>query len=86
MWVLNVKRIGPERQRIELYWMNDGYRGGAYEATATSIAPLYRKLAGPLFAAVFGGLATLMSAALWLLIGFLLRRLRQIHDSSAVGP
>jgi hypothetical protein len=86
MWVLNVERIEPQRQRIELYWMNDGYSGGAYEATATSITPLYRKLAGPLFAAVFGGLAALMSAALWLIIGFLIRRLRQIHDSSAVGP
>src|ERR1043166_4618355 len=38
-WVLRVRPMTPERQRIELFWMNDGYRGLVYEATRTTISP-----------------------------------------------
>lgn len=70
-WVLRVRRRTPTEQRIDLVWMNDGYAGGVYEATATTIRPLYRKFTGPGFAFLFGGVALVLNAALWtvLLVG-----------------
>ncbi len=64
-WVLRVRRLTPQRQHIELYWMADGYSGGAYEATASSFLPRYRKITGPGFAFVFGGIAFLVNLAMW---------------------
>jgi hypothetical protein len=64
-WVLNVKTLSPDRQRIELYLWGDGYWGGVYEATATTVAPQYRKATGPGFAFIFGPLALLMNMAFW---------------------
>ena len=64
-WVLRVRRLTPQRQHIELYWMNDGYSGGAYEATASSFFPRYRKMTGPGFAFVFGGIAFLLNLLIW---------------------
>ena len=64
-WVLQVKRSAPNRQRIELYLIGDGYWGGGYEATGSTITPLYRKLTGPGFAFIFGGLAVATNLGLW---------------------
>ena len=64
-WVIHVDRMSATNQRIELYLFGDGYWGGAYDATASSITPLYRKITGPGFAFIVGGLATLMNLALW---------------------
>jgi hypothetical protein len=64
-WVLRVHRVAPRRQHIELYWMSDGYSGGGYEATASSISPRYRKLTGPGFAFIFGGITLVMNLVLW---------------------
>jgi hypothetical protein len=55
--------------------VNDGYFGSVYEATATTIRPMYRKITGPGFAFVFGGLALLMNTALWIAIALLVRYL-----------
>lgn len=85
-WKLDVERITPGHQRIELYWLNDGYSGGAYDATATSITPLYWKITGPGYAFIFGGPAMLMTAALWLMVALLIYLLRQIQGSSPLGP
>jgi hypothetical protein len=67
-WVLRVRRLAPQRQHIELYWMNDGYSGGAYEATASSFLPRYRKMTGPGFAFVFGGIASLINLVMWTVV------------------
>jgi hypothetical protein len=66
-WVLHVDRIRADRQRIELYWMEDGYDGGVYEATPTTIRPLYRKFTGPGFALIAAQRAFLLAAAIWIL-------------------
>jgi hypothetical protein len=82
-WVLSVRRTAPGYQRIELYWLTEGYSGGAYDATATSITPRYLKLASRVFPAIVVGVAFLMTAALWLIVALLFR---QFQGSSAVGP
>ena len=64
-WVLRVTARSSERQRIELFLMGDGCWGGVYEATATSITPLYRKVAGPIYAMVFGPVALGLNMVLW---------------------
>lgn len=64
-WMLEVKPLSAERQRIELYWMADGYRGGIYEATATTVTPLFRKVTGPGYAFVLGPVALALNGALW---------------------
>lgn len=77
IWVLRVRPISRERQRIELFWMNDGYVGGAYEATQTSISPLHRKMTGPGFAFIFGGVALLINTAMWSAVLFAFRWYRE---------
>jgi hypothetical protein len=67
-WVLNVRRLSPGHQRIELYLMGDGFAGGVYEATATSVTLLYRKITGPGYTFIVGLLALLMNAAVWGLV------------------
>lgn len=69
-WVLRVQRLGPARQRIELVWMNDGFVGGVYEARPRSIKPLHRKITGPGFAFVFGGIALATNVAIWSILLF----------------
>jgi hypothetical protein len=64
-WVLRVASISSDRQRIELFLLGDGYWGGVYEATATSITPLYRRITGPGYALVFGPLALGLNVMLW---------------------
>jgi hypothetical protein len=63
--VLRVKRLAADRQQLELYRMDDGYYGGTYEATATAVKPLHRKITGPGFAFLAGGIAILLNAAVW---------------------
>ena len=65
-WVLKVECIDDSRQRIELRSQGDGFRGGVYEATATTARPLYRKLTGPGFAWVAEVLALLINSLLWI--------------------
>ena len=67
-WVLNVTSVSANRQNVELFLMGDGYWGGAYEATATTITPLYRKVAGPSFAIVFGSVALMMNVSAWAVV------------------
>ncbi|HEV8700258.1 MAG TPA: hypothetical protein VGV60_03190 [Candidatus Polarisedimenticolia bacterium] len=67
-WVLNVQALGVDRQRIELYLLGDGYWGGIYEATATTVTPLFRKVTGPGFAFIFGSLALLMNSVAWAIV------------------
>jgi hypothetical protein len=63
-WVLRVERLAPDRQRIELFLMGDGYFGGAYDATQHAVTPHYRKLTGPGFAFIAIGLEPQYHAAL----------------------
>ena len=53
-WVLRVKQISPDRQKLELFLSGDGFQGGVYEATANTATAQYRKVTGPGFAFVFG--------------------------------
>lgn len=72
-WVLRVRQLTPQRQHIELFWMNDGFSGGVYEATASSFLPRYRKMTGPGFAFVFGGIAYLINVVMWAVIALAIR-------------
>lgn len=72
-WKLRVKPLTPQRQRIELFRIHDGYRGGAYDATTTSVTPRYRKFTGPGFALVAGEVAFVVNAAAWLLAFLIVR-------------
>lgn len=72
-WRLRVRHLAPERQHIELFWIHDGYSGGAYEATRTSVSPRYRKHTGPGFAFVAAGIALLINAVMWTIV-FLVTR------------
>lgn len=85
IWVLKVRPIAPGRQKIELYSMNDGYRGGAYEATRTTMRPLYYKITGPGFAFVFGGIALLFDVVVWWAVLVGIRAMRQSRARKASG-
>lgn len=63
-WVLRVKPLSSERQRIELFQPDDGCWGGVYEATPKTITPQYRKITGPGFL-VIGPLALVLNALMW---------------------
>ncbi|HET7436051.1 MAG TPA: hypothetical protein VFN10_15180 [Thermoanaerobaculia bacterium] len=63
-WVLHVQRLAPAQQRIELYWMHNGYAGGIYDATATHVMPRYRKITGPGFAFIVLRIAAGISLAI----------------------
>ena len=76
-WVVEVERHGPDRQHIRLYLIGDGYWGGAYDATASSVTPRYRKSTGPGFAFIGAGLACLVNATLWGLGAVILRTARR---------
>jgi hypothetical protein len=82
-WVLRVEELAPNRQRIDLVWMADGFRGGVYDATPTTITPLYEKLTGPGFAFVSMPIALALNTLLWLPVWLVLlwrrRRRRQRH-------
>lgn len=84
-WVLRAKALSADRQRIELFLMGDGYWGGAYEATSTTVTPLYRKITGPGFAFIFGPLAFMLNSVAWAIVGggiWLFRRGRNAATSS----
>jgi len=68
-WVLNVRALAADRERIELFLLGGGYSGGVYEATASTIIPLYRNVTGPGFAFIFGSLALLMNSVAWAIVG-----------------
>lgn len=64
-WALRVKKLGQNRQHIELYWIKDGYRGGGYEATAAGATPLYQKITGPGFGIIAAFVAFVINTILW---------------------
>ena len=64
-WVLFVEDVSEGRQRVELFLLGDGYWGGAYEATATTVTPLYRKTTGPGFSLVVILAAHILNGAAW---------------------
>jgi hypothetical protein len=85
-WVLKVSELSKDRQRIELFRAGDGYWGGVYDATPTTITPLFKKVAGPSFALVFGPLALGLNVALWG-GGFLIsRKVRCRRRGESRGP
>jgi hypothetical protein len=77
-WMLKVHRSGPDRQRIELFLMGDGFSGGVYDATAHAVTPVYRKLTGPGFAFIVIDLAMLSNLALWGIGALVYARVRRI--------
>lgn len=88
-WVLRVEALSADRQRIELFLMGDGYWGGVYEATSTTITPLYRKITGPGFAFIFGPLAILLNSVAWAIVGggiWLFRRGRNAAQGHPADP
>ena len=86
VWVVHVKPLAPGRQQIELYLRRDGYRGLVYEATAASIKPKYRKITGPGFAFIFGGIATAISLAIWLPVWIVVRLAQWRRRSRSSAP
>lgn len=88
-WVLNVKRPAPDRQRIELYLMGEGYWGGAYDATAETVTPQYRKITGPGFAFIVGAYSLVMNVILWgvaaIVVWLFARRNRAAQQAFAAG-
>ncbi len=87
-WWLRVKQLGSDRQRIELFWVNDGFRGGAYEATAATVTPLYQKFTGPGFGIAVAVVAFCGNALLWALalgLLWLYRRKRRPLNPSSTG-
>jgi hypothetical protein len=64
-WVLQAKDVSRGRQRIELVRVGDGFWGGVYDATSTTVVPQYRKITGPGFAFVFGPLAFALNLLSW---------------------
>jgi hypothetical protein len=45
-WIIHIQQLGPERQRIQLELMGDGYHGVVYEARPHEIIPIGKRLAG----------------------------------------
>lgn len=72
-WTLRVTRKDPQHQRIELYWVHDGYSGGGYDASDTAIIPHYYKSTGPGFGIICGVLALVFNAVLWCVGGISVR-------------
>lgn len=66
--------------------MGDGYWGGGYEVTHNTITPLYRKLTGPAFAFIFGGLALAMNGVLWGSGALALRAIQRRRTSRPQRP
>jgi hypothetical protein len=88
-WVLRVKQMSPDRQRIELFRLGDGTSGGVYEATANTATAQYRKVAGPGFAFVFGPVAFALNTVLWgagLWVFRRSRRAAQLHAADGGRP
>ena len=82
-WVLRVKPSAADRQRIELYLMGDGYWGGAYDATHSTVTPRYRKTTGPGFAFIAGSVALATNMGLWAIGAASFRVLRQKRSSAS---
>ena len=80
-WVLRAEGLSADRQRIELFLLGDGYWGGVYEATSTTVTPLYRKITGPGFALIFGFLALMLNAVAWTIVGRAIRLLRRRRNA-----
>lgn len=74
-WALRVRRKTAQSQHLQLYWVNDGYCGGGYDATSVTIVPRYRMSTGPGFAFIAGGIALLINVAMWSAVAIVLRLL-----------
>jgi len=64
-WIIHIRQLGRERQRIQLELMGDGYYGIVYEARAHEIIPLGKRLAGPGSAFVSLGVQLLVWGGAW---------------------
>ncbi len=77
-WVIHVRSLGPEKQRIQLELLGDGYYGIVYEATADGINPVGTRLAGPGFAFVVLGIHLVCWGSLWAAVLILNRFFRPV--------
>jgi hypothetical protein len=64
-WIIRIQQLGPERQRIQLELMGDGYEGIVYEARPQEIIPLGKRLAGPYSAFVSLEIQLLVWGGTW---------------------
>jgi hypothetical protein len=83
-WVLRVFPLSSDHQRIELFLMGDGYRGGVYDATSKSVTPLFRKTTGPGFALIVGPLAFLLNCVVWGLVGGVVWSVKRWNKSKSM--
>ncbi len=67
-WIFRIKQLGPERQRIQLEVLGDGFWGMVYEASPEKIVPLGTRLAGPEFAFVILAIHLVCWGGLWGLV------------------
>jgi hypothetical protein len=72
-WKVQVRELGPERQRIQLELFGDGIRGTVYEATARGILPLHTRLTGPGFAFAVAEIHFALWSVPWLLVYLAIR-------------
>lgn len=84
-WILAIKELGPDRQRIQLEILGDGFLGMVYEANAERVIPLGTRLAGPGFAFIILGIQMICWGGLWAAV-FALRRLLRKKNRSILTP
>jgi hypothetical protein len=77
-WIIQVKQLGPSRQRIQLELFGDGLRGIIYEAGADEILPLRSRLTGPFGSIAFVAVDLLLCLGAWLLATFVVRLFHRI--------
>lgn len=88
-WIIHIRQLGPERQRIQLELMGDGYHGVVYEARSREIIPLGKRLTGAGGAYVTLGVHLLVWGGAWCiawLASVVWRRLRRIRQPRQVEP
>ena len=75
-WVINIKQIGPSKQRIELEVLGDGITGMIYEAGPDAIVQLKSRLTGAGGAMIILGVHLLLWGSFCLLVWPISRSLR----------
>lgn len=67
-WNIEVKQLGPSRQRIQLELIGDGISGIVYEAGNDEIVPLASRATGPGGAMIILFMTGCLWAGLWLVV------------------
>ncbi len=67
-WVIRVKQLNDNRQRIDLFLMGDGIAGMIYEVRGERIIPLESRLTGPLGALFSLAINICVCATAWIIV------------------